>query len=173
MIGEHAIQRFEMMRSRLHDFNQWFPLPAFIGVGFAIILFSKVMIDVNPRTSNPAALHEGTGTLELPGSLWFSVVIEDDQVMVYTDEKVLFSWSAENPENGDFKDFRAYLVSRSEEKLSDLARFRRITQNETRVVISTDRKTTWYHLHPVITALSQAGFDSYGFETKIFKGDRG
>jgi len=172
MITDPTSKRFELMRLRLSEGTPWFPFPGFIGVGIAIIIFSKVLLNINPRIGSPAALHESTSSEEFIGALWFAVSIKDSKVIIYTDDKEVFQWSAENPESGDYKDFKEYLNSRSQEKLSDIARSRRVTVNETRVVIAPDRNTSWYHLHPVITALSQNGFDTYGFETKVIAGGK-
>lgn len=169
MMTSTTIKRLSEMNTRLKQTIFWFPAPAFISIGLAMILTGQIIIHLNPRLGSLAELHEGVGGEELEGSILIMVSVLGEDVIVTTPDKRVYRWSAEEPESGDFKDFKAYLQTRSKELLTEFSVERRATPTRTSIVISADRRSTWYHIHPLIAAFAEAGFDSYGFETKKLK----
>ena len=157
------------MNSRLKLPMFWFPAPAFISIGLAMVLTGQIVIHLNPRLGSAVELHEGVGERELEGSILIMVSVQGEDVVVTTPDDRLYRWSAQDPESGDFKDFKAYFMNRSRELLTEFSVEQRATPTRTSVVLSTDRRSTWYHVHPLVSALAEAGFESYGFETKQLK----
>jgi len=164
-----TLKRLSEMNSRLKLTTFWFPAPALISIGLAVILTGQI-IYLNPRLGSLAELHEGVGGEELEGSILIMVSVLGEEVIVTTPDGRVYRWSAEEPASGDFKDFKAYLQTRAKELLTEFSVEGRTTPTRTSIVVSADRRSTWYHIHPLITAFADAGFDSYGFETKKLKG---
>jgi hypothetical protein len=163
-----VLKRLELLKLRLKETPNWFPVPAFLSIGFAVILYGHLVINLNPRLGSSVQLIEGIGDSkdEWEGAILFQISIKDDDVYVVTPERNVYSWSSKDPESRDFKDFRVYLAQKSQKMLTEVSINRRITYTQSSVVLSTDQAATWYHVHPIVTALAEAGFDSYGFEFK-------
>ena len=166
MRHESVKERLELMKIRLKESPNWFPVPAFLSIGLAVILSGHLIINLNPRLGSAVKLIENVGNDEWEGSLLFQISVKDDHVYVVTPERTVYSWPSNDPESKDFKDFKVYLTQKSQKMLTEISINRRVTYTQTSVVLSTDQVATWYHVHPIVTALAEAGYDSYGFEFK-------
>jgi hypothetical protein len=154
---------------RLKENIWWFPFPALIAFGLAILLIGHLLTDLNPRlgsVADPIQLN----TKPFPdGSIWVSINIYENQVVATTYDKKKFSWSSHNTSMKDLEDFVAYLKKKTLEETYRSVRLLESSAVRSKVVIAVDQNAKYIHLRPVIYALADAGIAKYAFETRIMK----
>jgi hypothetical protein len=147
-----------------------------ISMATAIIPFLGVIVlSLYTGLETSTRLHANGKPMEYPATkvndraIWLSISAKDGKILVTTAGQESFSWSELGPSNKDLKPLQSYLEARARDQVMSTVRIGQITNQSHTAVLAVDQTLTFFHLRPIIYALSQAGFSRYGFETRLVR----
>lgn len=155
-------------KERIRDVMVWFPYPALISFFLVTIFVGHLIPSLNSRFGSPAQLITYEATKEPEGSIWISVYPgEDNMLHVKTIDREDFSWPLANPSQEDIELLVKYLQGKVESVQLSSGINNEANFVKTTAVIATDVKLNFYHIKPILYALSAARISNYGFETML------
>src|SRR4051812_41927015 len=86
-------QTTESYKERLAQPLAWFPYPWLISASFILIFSSHILFGLNPRLGNPANVPALDAPPSYEGSIWMSVSLQDQDVVIVTADRKIFRWS--------------------------------------------------------------------------------
>jgi hypothetical protein len=160
-------QCFDRMSDRLKAGVDWFPFPALIVTVIVMIIVAKSMPGVNPKTGLRAQLlkyHPAESSLN---SIFISVRMIDDMLLVTSGSNHKFLIPAVNPTKEQLGGLSEYLRNEASHRITSLVLLHRHIAEQTSVTIGADERLSFENMRGVITALADAGINSYAFETMV------
>lgn len=153
--------------NRLRSPLPWYPFPALISFGLAILLLAHVAVSTSRRMGHPTSLLNFPSTHHQAGAIWFSVTPINDEVVVATANRQVFRWPQNIRNIEPLGPFIAWLKEATYQEIEAAALLNRIEKKQTIAVIAADQTLKYSHLRPVLYALAQANVSKYGFETIV------
>ncbi|MEZ4744125.1 MAG: hypothetical protein R3B45_17030 [Bdellovibrionota bacterium] len=160
---------FSRQIDRLTSHPSWFPYPAFIGFGLAIMLIGDVFFGLNPRVGNPAeAMYFNAKELQ-EGGIWISTLVKDNNIIVTTEDHKVFNIPLGSRDSNSIEDLTNYFKDQTLDRFLSVGLAKKTSLIESMVIISADQRLQYGHIKPVLLAIANAGISRYGFETKQLK----
>lgn len=154
-------------RERLTSSLNWFPLPAFIGIGLSLIFVGHVFFGLNPRLGNPAEVIYFDAEPLKDGGIWLSVSIQEEKLVVTTADRSVFKITLSGTDVDEISKLTDYLREQTKKLSINAGLSQKISTVQSTAVISADQKLKYGHVRPILVALARAGISNYGFETKM------
>lgn len=145
----------------------WFPFPALIALGLGTVFFGHLLFNFNPRITSSAEVLSFDGDVDREGGIFLSVVASEDGVIVDTGDRRRFVIVGGSRNSEDLAQLITYMKTRTATAVSDVILSSRIDPIATTVTIAADQHLAYFHIKPILYALSQAGISRYAFETKM------
>jgi len=159
-------QMFNKKRSIFQQSLDWYPLPAVISFCLSIVFVGHLFRGINPRSGIPVQ------PIVLPSpeqehiGIWFALKLRNNQLLVYTDERKMFSWPQNLSDRSGYDKFCSFLQTRVKREVSTSILAKSLSAAKIYVTISVDEQLTYFHMRPIISALSKAKLRQYSFETR-------
>jgi hypothetical protein len=154
-------------QQRLSEPLWWFPYPILIAIGMVLILTGHLVFAINPRMGHPASLINFPAQMRPDSAIWFSMTPIDHDIVITTNDRLIFRWPQDLTPAQTTQPFVAYLRRRVAIEIDSAALLKRAPNTPLTVVIAADQRLKYLHLRPVIAALAEAGITSYAFETLV------
>ncbi len=156
---------FELRRARLRTSQFLFPLPFLIGALLVLFVMGLTVLNINPRLGHKTDPMHFSGTPAEISSLWMSIRLVSDKIIITTNDRKIFQWK--RGEGEQLEIFNAYLAARSKEIILDAVLKGFMKQNDGMAVLSVDQKLTYQDMKPILASLAHARFHRYAFETRL------
>lgn len=155
------------IRERLQEFSLWYPFPALIVFFIFFVVTSQMALNLNPRLGQRAEILTFPADAEKEGSIWLSVSIINNEVVLTTDEKKVFTWPAAVESKAEITPFVQYLKKRASRALFDSGLANEAQPTKLKVVFAVDQRLKFLHMRPLLYALAEAQITDYAFETDL------
>lgn len=152
-------------KARLRHASSWFPIPALIAFFLVMLLTTHIAVSTNPRTGQPASALPLNAEPTEDSAIWFSMVIEADELVVSDNYRKVFRWKKDVTSLEDLRPFITHLKQRAATEIKAAALSNKIGTTQKKVLIAVDQSLKYSHFRPVLYALAEAGISDYGFET--------
>lgn len=167
-----SIERLSLSSQRLKENDQWYALPALLGFWLVLVLAIFLLPELNPRLGSLSSpLVFATDKQASFNSLRLELTLVSGKVRVVTSDRFAFEWLADSENSRGSEEFQNYFKEKSKQIIHKAALAKGIALDEFSVLISADQGLRYYHVRPVLFALSENGFSRYGFETLIPSSD--
>jgi hypothetical protein len=164
--GRSWHERFAAAKTRLRQPLWWYPAPALLGAGLALVLTSHVLLGTNPRAGNPADVLTFPGESRKDSAVWLSMTPMGKEVVVTTNDRRVFRWPQDTRDLSTLRPLVEYLKSRVAVEVGSAALSGRATPAASSAVIAADQRLKFLHVRPVLYAFAEAGITQYAFETQ-------
>ena len=154
-------------KERLMESVSWFPYPSLFTFGIIIILSGHISLGINPRLGNPSEIMPYDSEPLNEGAIWMSVSIQDDEVVVTTDDRKVITWKSNSKDSHTIKELENHLQERMTQITLSTSLAKEINHIESLVVLSVDQRVKYLHVKPILLALAKVGISEYGFETRL------
>jgi len=158
---------FVATQQRLREPLWWFPYPFLIAIGMVLLLTGHLVFAINPRMGHPASLINFPAQMRPDSAIWFSMTPIDHDIVITTNDRLIFRWPQNLAPAQATQPFVAYLRRRVANEIDSAALLKRAPSTPMTVVIAADQRLKYLHLRPILAALAEAGITSYAFETLV------
>lgn len=168
MEKNNSIARLESLKERLKTNITWFPMPALISFTLALVFVGHLLVNLNPRLGNPVSVLtlETNQEISSDGSIWISVGIDEDEILITTNDRQTFRWEKDTQDISTLNKFSEYLERRTNQIIIESAISKVITEEQLYVTLAVDQTLRYFHLKPILNVLAKNGLDYYGFEIR-------
>jgi hypothetical protein len=149
---------------RLKTETLWFPYPALISFFLSLIFIGHLLLGMNPRLGNPSHVISFVSEEQKEGSIWVSLSIKNNYLMITTSDRHIFSWKSSSDKKAE-EAFQSYLKDRLNKVLLSATLSKKLPYIQSIVIFAVDQSITFHHMRPLLYILSQVGISEYGFET--------
>ncbi|MBP9706213.1 MAG: hypothetical protein KBD78_01115 [Oligoflexales bacterium] len=156
---------FENQKDRLRETSSWFPIPALLSAFATLVLLGHLNFSLNHRLGSPANIINLNQNSIAEGSLWISLSIYDEKLLIITSSEY-FLVSFEDLRENKLTEFISFLDNYRSDLKADAAIRLKKDVLAANAVLSVDQNLKYAHVLPIIQALAKAKITKYGFETK-------
>ncbi len=160
-------QCFDRLGDRHKTGIDWFPFPALIVTAVVMIIVAKSMPGINPKTGHRAQLLKYEPAESSLNSIFISVRMVDDMLLITSGSNQKFLIPAINPTKDQLRDLSEYLRNEASHRITSLVLLDRHISEQTSVTIGADERLSFENMRGIITALADAGINAYAFETMV------
>jgi hypothetical protein len=153
------------VKERLQEPVQWLPFPILIASGLCLFLTAHILSGANPRAGHPANVMTFPAKSGRDSAIWLSVAPIDGEIIITTADRHIFRWPQNQQNMPNIDPMVRHLRSMIENEIESAALAKRALKSQTIAIIAADQNLAFYHMRPIISALSQAGISRYAFET--------
>lgn len=168
MENNNLIMRLEGLKERLKLNVTWFPMPALISFALALVFVGHLLVNLNPRLGSPVSVLtlKTNQAISSDGSIWLSVGIDQDDIVITTNDRKTFRWEKSTQDISSLNEFSDYLTNRTNQIIVESAISKVITDEQLYVTLAVDQTLRYFHLKPIVNVLAKNGLDYYGFEIR-------
>lgn len=153
-----------LRKRSIREATEWFPLPALIALGLALVLSGHLIPGLNPRLGNMAQIPILKGPSQLDSTIWLSVYPRGDAIVVTTADRRSFSYSRRT-DKLELKELIGYLQMRTRNLALSSNLAMELSPFHTVVNLAVDKSIPFGEFRPIIYALAAAKISNYSFET--------
>lgn len=157
--------RVKAVKDRLEEPVQWLPVPILIVSGLCLYLTAHILSGANPRAGHPANVMTFPAKSGKDSAIWLSVAPIDGEIVITTADRHIFRWSQKQHSMPNIDPMVRHLRKTIADEIESAVLAKRALKSQTIAIIAADQNLAFYHMRPIITALSQAGISRYAFET--------
>lgn len=144
--------------------NRWFPMPALIALGLALVLSGHLIPGLNPRLGNMAQIPTLVGPSQHDSTIWLSIYPVGDSIRVTTSDRQSFSYQADGGEL-DLTELIQYLQLKTRNLALSSNLAMEVSPYHTVVNLAVDKRLSFGAFRPILYALASAKISRYSFET--------
>lgn len=152
---------------RLKEPVSWFPYPAMISIFFVLLCNGQIVPELNPRLGTPANVLSFNGEPSSEGSIWISVTLIKNKIVITTDNRDVITWNADDQSTDVSKPLTKFFQDRIKRIMLSATLTKHPGKQGSLVILAIDQSLKYIHLLPILESLAQSGISEYAFETKI------
>jgi len=157
--------RITAVKERLREPLQWLPLPVLITSGLTLFLTAHILSGANPRVGHPANVMTYPAPSGRDSAIWLSVAPMGREIIVTTSDRQIFRWDQNGSIMTNIDPLVRHIRQIIANEIESAALAKRALKSQSTAIIAADQNLAFYHIRPLISALSQAGISRYAFET--------
>lgn len=166
---EKVYTAYRRLKGRLLEKSHIFPTLFLIGVGLVLMLLCLTNFNLDPRLGHPTEPLVFEGKIKERTGIWFAVYLREQNVVVSTAGRDVFSWPAHEARGKGYEDFQKFLKDKAKTILHYEVTAENLADRNSEAVLSLDQNLTYFHVKPILLALADAKISRYSFETKLVK----
>ena len=159
--------RLDAMKDRLGEPLSWYPYPFLISFFLVLLFKGDLLSSLNPRLGNPTTTPVLSTPEEKEGAIWVSVTEIDQKIVLTTSDRKIFSWPKDDEYGANIGPFVEYLSNSILNMTLSAGLAKYVEPNKELVVLAVDEKLNFFHMRPILRALSEAKVSRYAFETRM------
>ena len=133
----------------------------------ASILISYTYFSINYKYNKNVRLPFVNGSTLPQGFINLSIELDKEEIIISSDDRKVFRWSAPNWNNKDITPLIDYLKRRIDQITFEAILSMRFSEQKALTVLSVDSKLAMIHIYPVIQALAASGITHYAFAGEV------
>lgn len=164
-----ARTRYAEVSKRLREPAVWFPAPALLSFVLVLLFTGHLLIGLNPRLGSTTDVVTFSAEEQPEGSIWLSVSVQNNDVVVTTFNRKVFTWPKDTNSLTPLSNLKSYLIATVDELATQASIAKYLSIHQAKVILAVDESLRYYHVRPIIHLLAEVGLDDYGFETRIIE----
>ncbi len=158
-------EAFEAIRTRLRQPLGWFPLPALVVSGLALILGGHLLMQLNPRLGEAIDILTFAAPETANPTIYITMRPDNNEMVITLNNRAEYRTSLKDITDESLVSFNDDLRQQVNKTTIASARAGVLPDLTSNVIIAVDQKLAYYHIRPIINSLAKTGITNYGFET--------
>lgn len=160
-------EAFETTRARIRQPLQWFPLPALVVTGLAMVIGGHLLLELNPRVGVATEIFSFPADEGANPAIYITMRPDDESLIVTLNNQEEFRMPLKEVNAESLAGLNEQLKDQVQKRSIESGRAGLLDDQVSNVTLAVDQRLAYYHVRPIINSLAAVGVTEYGFETLV------